>query len=47
VIDNVGTVNPLYGLTGYSIIQNTGAETIIKNPNTNNYIEFRFILDVT
>jgi hypothetical protein len=46
-IDNVGTVNPLYGLTGYSIIQNTGAETIIKNPNTNNYIEFRFILDVT
>jgi hypothetical protein len=46
-IDNVGTVNPLYGLTGYSIIQNSGAETIIKAPNTNNYIEFRFILDVT
>jgi hypothetical protein len=46
-IDNVGTVNPLYGLTGYSIIQNTTAETIIKPPNTNNYIEFRFILDVT
>jgi hypothetical protein len=46
-IDNVGTVNPLYGLTGYSIIQNSGAETIIKDPNTNNYIEFRFILDVT
>jgi hypothetical protein len=46
-IDNVGTVNPLYGLTGYSIIQNSAAETIIKDPNTNNYIEFRFILDVT
>jgi hypothetical protein len=46
-IDNVATINPLYGLTGYSIIQNTGAETIIKDPNTNNYIEFRFILDVT
>ena len=46
-IDNVGTVNPLYGLTGYSIIQNSSAQTVIKAPNTNNYIEFRFILDVT
>jgi hypothetical protein len=46
-LDNIATVNPLYGLTGYSIIQNVNAETVIKSPNTNNYIEFRFILDVT
>jgi hypothetical protein len=46
-LDNVATINPLYGLTGYSIIQNVDAETIIKSPNTNNYVEFRFILDVT
>jgi hypothetical protein len=46
-LDNVSTVNPLYGLTGYSIIQNDNAETIVKSPNTTNYVEFRFILDVT
>lgn len=46
-VDNISTVNPLYGLTGYTIIQNTDKETITKSSNTNNYIEYRFILDVT
>lgn len=46
-VDNVSTVNPLFGLTGYSIIQNSTESTIVKSPNTNNYIEYRFILDVT
>jgi hypothetical protein len=46
-IDNVSTENPLYGLTGYSIIQNIEELAIVKSPNTNNYIEYRFILDVT
>lgn len=46
-LDNVGTVNPLYGMTGYSIVQNSNAETVIKLPNSNNYIEFRIISDVT
>lgn len=46
-IDNVSTVNPLYGLTGYSIVQNVDETTVVKSPNTNNYIEYRFILDVT
>jgi hypothetical protein len=46
-LENVATTNPLYGLTGYSVIKNTDAETIIKSPNTSNYIEFRFSLDVT
>lgn len=40
--ENVSTNNPLYGLTGYSVIQNDTASTIIKSPNTSNYIEFRF-----
>jgi hypothetical protein len=46
-IDNISTENPLYGLTGYSIIQNIDRLAIVKSPNTNNYIEYRFILDVT
>jgi hypothetical protein len=46
-LDNVATINPLYGMTGYSIIQNTNSETIIKSANTNNYVEFRVITDVT
>jgi hypothetical protein len=46
-LENIATVNPLYGLTGYSVIQNADASPIIKNPNTNNYIEFRFSVDVS
>lgn len=46
-LENIATVNPLYGLTGYSIIQNVGASTITKDPNTSNYIEFRFSVDVS
>ena len=46
-VDNVSTANPLYGLTGYSIIQNIDELAIVKSSNTNNYIEYRFILDVT
>jgi hypothetical protein len=46
-LENIATVNPLYGLTGYSVIQNADASTIIKSPNTSNYIEFRFSVGVT
>ena len=46
-LENIATVNPLYGLTGYSVIKNTNAETIIKNPNTTNYVEFRIAVDVS
>lgn len=45
-LENVATINPLYGLTGYSIVQNSAATTIVKSPNTNNYIEFRFAVGV-
>jgi hypothetical protein len=46
-LENIATVNPLYGLTGYSVIQNVDASTIVKSPNTSNYIEFRFSVGVT
>ena len=46
-LENIATVNPLYGLTGYSIIKNDAAETIVKSPNTSNYVEFRFSIGVT
>jgi hypothetical protein len=46
-LENIATVNPLYGLTGYSVIKTDGAETIIKSPNTSNYLEFRFSIGVT
>ena len=45
-LDNINTINPLYGMTGYSIIQNIDSETIKKNQNTSSYIEFRFNLGV-
>ena len=44
--DNVSTVNPLYGLVGYTVVQNANAEPIEKSPNTNNYVEFRMSLDI-
>ncbi len=46
-LENIATVNPLYGLTGYSVIKNDEAETIVKSPNTSNYVEFRFSIGVT
>lgn len=44
--ENVSTTNPLYGLTGYTVLKNTNAETVVKAANTTNYIEFRFAMDV-
>ena len=46
-LENTSTQNPLYGLTGYAVVKNFEGETILKSPNTNNYIEFRFSLGVT
>jgi len=46
-LENISTVNPLYGLTGYTVIKNDNAETIVKSTNTQNYIEFRFSIGVT
>ena len=46
-LDNVTTANPLYGLSGYSVVQNSQELAIVKSPNTNNYLEYRFMLDVS
>lgn len=45
-LENVTSINPLYGLVGYSVIKNTDAETIIKESNTTSYIEFRFGMNI-
>lgn len=45
-VDNITTQNPLYGLTGYTVFMTEGGETVIKNQNTKNYIEFRFAINV-
>lgn len=44
--ENISTTNPVYGLTGYTVLKNANAATIIKAANTTNYIEFRFAMDV-
>lgn len=41
-LENITTINPIYGLTGYSVIKNSGGSAIIKNTNTSNFVEFRF-----
>jgi len=45
-IENTSVNNPLYGLTGYSVIKNNDALPIMKLPNTSNFIEFRLALGV-
>jgi hypothetical protein len=45
-LENQNRLNPLYGLTGYTVIRNIDGLPITKLSNTNSYIEFRFILDV-
>jgi hypothetical protein len=46
-LENLNTVNPLYGLTGYTVVKNSTASTILKDVNTSNVAEFRFALDVS
>ena len=44
--ENISTINPVYGLTVYTVLKNTNAETVVKSANTTNYVEFRFAMDV-
>jgi hypothetical protein len=47
--ENISTPNPLYGMTGYTVVTNNindQPRTIIKSPNSTNYVEFRFEVDV-
>ena len=45
-IENDTTENPIYGMTGYSPVRTSDGQPIYKYTNTNNYVEFRFSLDV-
>lgn len=44
--ENTTSLNPLYGLTGYSTIKSSEGGTLIKEANTSNLVEFRFGLSV-
>lgn len=45
-LENLTTKNPLYGLTGYSVVKTSDGNPIIKGPNTTNLVEFRFGISV-
>ena len=45
-LENTQNLNPIYGLTGYSIVKNIDSEPITKIANSSSHIEFRFGLDV-
>jgi hypothetical protein len=40
-LDNINSYNPVYGLTGYTVIKSLDARPIVKLPNTTSLIEFR------
>jgi hypothetical protein len=45
-LENLTADNPLYGLTGYTVVKNDSGDPIIKAANTSNLLEFRFAMDV-
>lgn len=45
-LENINTANPLYGMTGYSVIKTANASTIKKLENTSNSIEFRLAIGI-
>lgn len=45
-LENTTSVNALYGMTGYSVIQNATGSPVTKEPNTTNFVEFRFGIGV-
>ena len=45
--DNINTPNPLYCMSGYSVVDTPLARPIVKIANTSNYIEFRLSLGVS
>jgi hypothetical protein len=45
-LENISSINPLYGMTGYSVVKSQDSLPIVKVANTANLVEFRFALDV-
>jgi hypothetical protein len=44
--ENTTIKNPLYGLSGYTVLKTFAGQPIIKESNTSNSVEFRFGLDL-
>jgi hypothetical protein len=45
-IDNISSINPLYSLVAYNIIETSNQQPVLKEENTNNFIEYRFGFNV-
>jgi|TARA_B110000977_G_scaffold54649_2_gene74485 hypothetical protein len=45
-IENLNSISPVYGLTGYTVTKTDTGLPILKSPNTANLVEFRFAMDV-
>lgn len=45
-LENTATINPLYGLVGYTVAKTVDGLPIIKETNTSSLLEFRFAMDV-
>ena len=45
-LENTQNQNPIYGLTGYSVVKSLNSKPVTKIANSSNHIEFRFGLDV-
>lgn len=45
-LENTNSLNPLYGLVGYSVVKTSDGRPIVKESNTSNIIEFRFGMEV-
>mgnify|MGYP000214976628 CR=1 FL=1 len=45
-VENLNSVSPVYGLTGYTVTKTDSGLPILKAPNTANLVEFRFAMDV-
>jgi hypothetical protein len=45
-LESLSAQNPLYGLSGYTVVKNTYSRPIVKSANTTNFIEFRFNVGV-
>lgn len=45
-LENTTTINPLYGMSGYSVVRSPDLKPIVKVANTANLVEFRFAIDV-
>jgi hypothetical protein len=45
-LENITSQNPLYGMTGYTVIKTQDGQPVVKEANSSNLVEFRYGLDV-